>query len=141
MRPNLDSQGPTVTLFGESDELDDALGEELDRRGCSTHIITVPIGWLPSTSHAIFRLGTSIGDQAMLDLAHTTAETTRIVAVCESSADLDRNERVQASWATNSQGRPGLLMWHEPFDVLRSVVPQLACEIADQIYSPVVHGE
>lgn len=141
MCPSLDLHGPTVTLFGERDELDEAIGDELARRGCSTHVITVTMDWLPSTTHAIFRLGTPTGDQAMLDLAATAAETTRIAAVCESSSDATRTEAIQAAWVTSSQGHLAALVWHEPFDVLRSGVPQLAREIADQIYSPVSHGE
>lgn len=136
MRPNVQLQGPTVTLFGDRDELDRAIGDELARRGCSTHIITVTMGWLPSTSHAVFRLGTQTGDRAMLDLAATTAETTRIVAVCEQGPDAARVQQITATWSANSHRHPASLIWHEPFDPLRSKVPALASQIADEIFSP-----
>lgn len=133
---DLQLQGPTVTLFGVRDELDQALGDELARRGCSTHIITTSMGWLTSTTHAVIRLGTPTGDQAMYDLAASSAPATHAVAVCEACADPAAADRIRSTWAAHSENHRTSLIWHDSFDPLRTSLDQLASTIADEIFEP-----
>jgi hypothetical protein len=48
--------GPAVTLFGGRESLDHAISQELGRRGCSVHHMSVPLGWLSSATYVIARL-------------------------------------------------------------------------------------
>ena len=78
----------TVTLFGSSDPLDQALSSQLDQRGCKTHSVTVATGWLQSVTHAIMRLDTVAGAEAFKQLADTPAPRSHVVAVCPETDDV-----------------------------------------------------
>lgn len=130
-----------MTLFGIRDELDQALGAELARRGCSTHIITASMGWLASTTHAVIRLGTPTGDQALHGLAASEAPATHAVAVCETTADPADADRIRSAWAESSGKHRTSFIWHDSFDALRTSLDrtsldELASTIADEIFEP-----
>lgn len=141
MTADLQLEGPTVTLFGIRDELDQALGVELARRGCSTHIITASMGWLASTTHAVIRLGTPTGDQAMHGLAASSAPATHAVAVCETTSDAAAADRIRTAWAQSSENHRTSLIWHDSLDALhtsldRTSLDELVSTIADEIFEP-----
>lgn len=127
------SGGPAVTLFGNRDELDQALGREFERRGCSTHLITVTMGWLRSTTHAVLRLGTSTGDQALRDLVTADATSAHVVAVCERNNDAQRTIDVEAAWNEHRGQHEGAVLWYDPDD---DALDETARRIADQVFDP-----
>ncbi|MFI5429419.1 hypothetical protein [Aeromicrobium sp. UC242_57] len=124
MSTGLHLPGPAVTLFGDRDDLDQALGDELARRGCSTHIITTSLGWLDSTTHAVIRLGTPTGDKAMEALATTDTPAAHLVGVCQSTTDDAEAEHIRAAWAASSEHHVASLIWHEPVDLLQTTVDE-----------------
>jgi hypothetical protein len=77
----------TVTLFGHHDAIDQAISEELGRRGCRTHSVSVESGWLPSTTNAVVRLDTAAGASALEDLMAARRPGVHIVAISEESGE------------------------------------------------------
>lgn len=138
---------PLVTVFGDHDALDVALNEELERRGRMTHTITTPVGWLKSATHAVIRLNTRTGEQALRDLASRDVPPTQVVAVCETSADEAVSERVADLCRRCGETHDITLIWHAPFDPRlldfhaprgSGVAPtagELASTIADEVRS------
>jgi hypothetical protein len=134
MSEYLQLPGPAITLFGERDELDRALGMEFERRGCSTHLVTTSMGWLSSTTHAVIRVGTPPGDRAMDGLVNSELPTPHVVAVCQTQPDAAEATRIK-SLLDQSHSRHGAsLICHGPLDVEISAVGELATAIADQIF-------
>lgn len=70
---DLSLDGTTVTLFGGGDAFDNQLSEELERRGCNTHQVTVPTGWLRSATHVVMRVDTDSGADALRDCPAATS--------------------------------------------------------------------
>jgi hypothetical protein len=110
------STGTTVTLFGNSDPLDHALSEELGRRGCKTHDVSVPTGWLPSATHAIMRLDTVAGAEALKQLAETRQPRSHVIAVCAEPADTSESDRVREMCRACGMHHDVSLIWHPPLD-------------------------
>ncbi len=145
MKAELQLSGPTVTLFGDHDALDAALSEELGRRGCSTHAITTPVGWLDSVSHAVVRLDTLIGQNAMNALATRDAPATHVVAVCCTPTDDETSARLDELCRSCADRHDVSLIWHPPFDIrlgesahdplstVTLVPDDLAATIADEV--------
>jgi len=139
MTSDLHLSGPTVTLFGDRDVLDEALSEELGRRGCSTHAVTIPTGWFSSVSHAVIRLDTPSGERALEDLASSDHPATHVVAVGETPADPATTARFDELCRQCSDHHDVSVIWHGPFDLGldaagAEVVPgELATTIADEI--------
>jgi hypothetical protein len=142
MITDLHLAGPTVTLFGSRDALDSALGDELGRRGCSTHAVTTPTGWLTSVTHAVVRLDTRAGERAMADLTSREIAPTHVVAVCVTSDDQVAAARLDHLCRSCGDHHDVSMIWHAPFDVptgsLDATLTQaseLASSIADEIGS------
>jgi hypothetical protein len=135
--------GPTVTMFGDRDALDNALSDELGRRGRSTHSVTTPVGWLTSTTHAVVRLDTPSGDDAMRDLMTRDLPPTHIVAVCETPHEA--SARIDDACRRCGDRHEVSLIWHAAFEVELTDPPadteehpvsdprRLAATIADEI--------
>lgn len=135
---NVDFQlpGPTVTLFGERDDLNRALGVEFERRGCSTHLVTTTVGWLSSTTHAVIRVGTPPGDRAMDGLVESDVPTAHVVAVCETEPQAGEATRIHDLLDRSASRNGASLICHGQLDVEISAVGDLAFAIADQIFEP-----
>ncbi|NRQ49163.1 hypothetical protein [Aeromicrobium stalagmiti] len=145
MTADLHLSGPTVTVFGERDALDEALSAELGRRGCSTHSVTTPVGWLTSVSHAVIRLDTTTGEQAIRDLASRDAPASHVVIVCGTPTDAATTERLQDLCRQCGEHHDVSVIWHAPLEVrldeARRVLPaeltpaprDLAATIADEV--------
>ena len=133
----------TVTLFGRADALDHALSDELGRRGCTTHYVTVPTGWLSSTTHAVVRLDTESGAKALLQLIDdTTRPRTHVVAVCALQDDTAESERIDELCRRCGRVHDVSLVWHPALDAMAvqhadagAIVPTdaLAATIVDEI--------
>lgn len=117
MITDLHLAGPTVTLFGNRDALDAALSDELGRRGCSTHSVTTPMGWLTSVTHAIVRLDTRAGEQAMSDLTSREIPATHVIAVCVTSDDEVAAARLDHLCRQCGDSHDVSMIWHAPFDL------------------------
>jgi hypothetical protein len=104
--------GTTVTIFGDSRPLDHALSEELNRRGCSTHYVSVPTGWLRSVTHAVVRLDTAAGAAAIKQLATTEQPRSHVVAVCAEPNDVSESERVNEMCRACGMHHDVSLIWH-----------------------------
>ena len=142
MTGDLDLNGPTVTIFGDRDALDDALSDELGRRGRSTHSVTTPVGWLTSTTHAVVRLDTLSGDDAMRDLLTRDIPPAHIVAVCETPHEA--SNRIDDLCRRCGDHHEVSLIWHAAFEITLTDPPtdsdqavsnprRLAEAIADEI--------
>lgn len=80
----------TVTLFGDRDALDQAISDELERRGCRIHSVSVESGWLASTTNAVVRLDSAAGASALRGLTAASGPGVHLVATCaEPPATLD----------------------------------------------------
>jgi hypothetical protein len=110
------STGTTVTLFGGSDPLDHALSDQLDKRGCRTHFVSVPTGWLRSASHAIVRLDTDAGADALRQLAETPQPRSHVIAVCPEPVDASESDRVREMCRACGVHHDISLIWHPPLD-------------------------
>ena len=118
MTNSLNLSGPTVTLFGDRDVLDDALSDELGRRGCSTHAVSIPVGWLHTASHVVVRLDTVAGERAMRDLvASADAPATHVVAVCETTDDATVSDRLSELCRQCGEQHDVSLIWIPPYDL------------------------
>jgi hypothetical protein len=108
--------GTTVTLFGDGDPLDHALSDELSRRGCKTHHVSVPTGWIRSATHAIMRLDTEAGAEALEQLAHTRQPRSHVIAVCPQAVDAAESDRVSEMCRACGVRHDVSLIWHPPLD-------------------------
>lgn len=145
MTSDLQMNTPTVTLFGDRDALDEAISDELGRRGRSTHSVTTPVGWLRSATHAVIRLDTAAGERALRDLATHDVPATQVVAVCETPLDDATSARLDELCRQCGQHHEISLIWHPPFEVrlteegeVPAVQPglapgELAVTIADEL--------
>ncbi|MBD8608701.1 hypothetical protein IFT73_17740 [Aeromicrobium sp. CFBP 8757] len=140
MTTDLHLSGPTVTMFGTRDALDAALSDELGRRGCATHVVTTPMGWLSSVTNAVIRLDTVSGDRAMADLTSQRMPATHVVAVCATSDDEGLVARLDELCRQCGDQHDVSVIWHSPFGlptegldgaILRA--SDLATTIADEI--------
>jgi hypothetical protein len=126
------STGTTVTLFGASDRLDHALGTQLGERGCKTHLVTVPTGWLRTATHAIVRLDTDAGVEALRELAETTGPRSHVIAVCPELADAAEAQRLHEMCRTCGQHHDVALIVHPPVDA-DAVAHTVAATVADEV--------
>jgi hypothetical protein len=117
------STGTTVTLFGDSDSLDHALGTQLERRGCRTHYVSVPTGWLRSATHAVMRLDTAAGAEALKELSETPEPHSHVIAVCPESVDSSVSDRVREMCRACGMHHDVSLIWHPPLDAEVSTSP------------------
>jgi hypothetical protein len=133
---------PTVTLFGDRDALDTAVSDELGRRGCSTHQVTIPLGWLSSVAYAVVRVGTRSGRDALAGLVEQGDPRTRVVAVCETSDDLDAFAELLAMCRRCGEHHDIALIVHAPLDTTLAAITDLlapsAAEGADDLARAIV---
>lgn len=106
--------GTTVTLFGDSDPLDHALSAQLERRGCKTHFVSVPTGWIRSATHAVMRLDTAAGAEALKELADTRQPRSHVIAVCPEPAEASESDRVREMCQACGRHHDVSLIWHPP---------------------------
>lgn len=106
----------TVTVFGNHDELDNALGEELCRRGWRAHLVSVRTGWLQSAKNAIVRVDTESGASAIQELADDGHDPVHLVALCENRPDDWGLEAVRETVSECGARHDTSLMWHRPVD-------------------------
>ncbi len=143
----LELDGTTVTVFGNSDPLDRALNDELGRRGCNTHHVPVTTGWLRSASHAVVRVDSRSGATALQQLAERDVPRTHVVAVCSRSIDPADRDRVSALCRACGLSHDVSLIWHEPDpprelaetiadEVVQNVDPRLAPAFAARVFAP-----
>ncbi|MGA8988127.1 hypothetical protein, partial [Aeromicrobium sp.] len=112
MNDETDLAGTTVTLFGDRDQLEDALSLELARRGCSTHSVTTQTGWLRSATHAVLRLDTPSGAAALAQLAETDQPRSHVVAVCSEKSDQNHTRRIVDLCRACGVRHDVSLIWH-----------------------------
>ena len=122
------STGTTVTLFGDSDSLDHALGTQLERRGCRTHYVSVPTGWLRSSTHAVMRLDTAAGAEALKELSVTDQPYSHVIAVCPESVDSSESDRVRDMCRACGMHHDVSLIWHPPLDADVTTSPGVQTE-------------
>ncbi|VXC55311.1 hypothetical protein [Aeromicrobium sp. 9AM] len=131
------STGTTVTLFGASDLLDEALSNQLGQRGCKTHFVTVPSGWLRSATHAIMRLDTTAGAAALEELAETPEPRSHVIAVCPEQIDPAESDRLREMCRACGSHHDVSLIWHTPLGadapVNRAAATALAVSVADEM--------
>lgn len=108
--------GPTVTVFGDNDALDHALGAQLERLGCKTHFVSVPTGWLRSAAHAVVRLDTEAGADALKQLADTPEPRSHVIAVCPELTDRAESDRLHEICRGCGQHHHVSLIWHPRLD-------------------------
>lgn len=138
MPTDLHLSGPTVTVFGDHDVLDAALSQELGRRGCSTHTVTTPTGWLSSASHAIVRVDSRAGTSAIEDLVRRDAPAAHVVVVVETSGDDVLSSRVEGLCRECGDLHDVSVIWHAPLvdpeDLSSAPTPSdLATAIVDEV--------
>ena len=102
----------TVTLFGDNDRIDHALSEELGRRGCRTHAVSVETGWLRSAENVICRLDTEAGQRALEGLAGRDQPRATVVAVCEKPTDEYALKRLHDLCEECGRHHDVSLIWH-----------------------------
>jgi hypothetical protein len=112
MSSELHLEGTTITLFGRSDALDNALCDELGRRGCNTHSVSIPMGWLSTTTHAVVRLDTPAGEDAFRELVELEEPPAHVVAVCAKPADELHSARVDKLCRRCGDHHDMSLIWH-----------------------------
>ncbi len=141
-RPIRDEVALTVTLFGDHDAIDQAISEELGRRGCRTHSINLETGWLPSTTHAVVRLDTAAGVSALEGLAAAQGHGVHLVAVCENPETTRAADQLRLQCEECGTSNEVSLIWHSPIatDPIRPEpreadppVRHLALAVADEI--------
>lgn len=108
------STGTTVTLFGDGDQLDRALSEQLNQRGVKTHSVSVPTGWLRSATHAIMRLDTDAGADALQALVKTKEPRSHVIAVGLEPTDPSESDRVREMCRSCGMHHDVSLIWHPP---------------------------
>lgn len=134
MTSELRLDGPLVTVFGDHDALDSALNAELDRRGRCTHTISTPMGWLTSVTHAVIRLNTKTGEQALRDLATREVPATQVVAVCEVPRDDAASAMVDELCRRSGEHHEISLIWHAPFEL--RIADAHAAHLPEMILDP-----
>ena len=138
LRGTVDS---TVTLFGDNGQIDLALSQELGRRGCRTHAVSVVTGWLPSAQHVVCRLDTLSGQRALEGLAGRSRPRANIVAVCERPADPYARQRLSDLCEECGHDHDVSLIWHSPVAGSHNTdnppLEQLAVSVADEMSAKV----
>lgn len=104
----------TVTLFGVHDAIGEAISNELERRGCRTHSVSVESGWLGSATNAIVRLDTAAGSSALKALTEAGGRGVHVVATCADPASVPGAERLQRLCEECSRRHDVSLIWHGP---------------------------
>ncbi len=136
------STGTTVTLFGDADPLDRALSDQLSQRGVKTHSVSVPTGWLRSATHAIMRLDTVAGADALQALVETKEPRSHVIAVGLEPTDPAESDRVREMCRSCGLHHDISLIWHPPLTseaapqgTASSVVATnaLAATVADEV--------
>ncbi|MCW2801731.1 MAG: hypothetical protein JWQ70_3203 [Aeromicrobium sp.] len=138
--PIRDAIDLTVTLFGDADAIDQAISEELGRRGCRTHSISMETGWLASTTNAIVRIDTPAGASALEALSSANGRSVHVVAICQGLEDSELSGRLRHLCEECSTSHEVSLIWHAPMETtqvaLESPDPparHLALAIVDQV--------
>jgi hypothetical protein len=134
------STATTVTVFGDNDALDHALGDQLGLRGCRTHFVSVPTGWLRSAVHAVMRLDTAAGVAALEQLADTRQPRSHVIAVCPEPSDAAAADRLREMCRTCGRHHDLSLIWHPPLspagvpaDKTAATADALAATVADEM--------
>ncbi len=131
-----------MTVFGDADPLDRALSDQLSRRGVKTHSVSVPTGWLRSATHAIMRLDTVAGADALEALVETKEPRSHVIAVGLEPADPSESDRVREMCRSCGLHHDISLIWHPPLTsraapqgTASSVVATnaLAATVADEV--------
>lgn len=136
-----DQSHGTVTIFGDHDAVDRALGEEFGRRGWSTHSVTVPTGWLRSAPIAIVRPNSHSGASALKQLATAPSQPpARVVALCPEPVDPLMAERLDVLCRQGGSRHNVTLIWHprvpsdDPGGETSLIRPsELASVVADEV--------
>ena len=127
----------TVTLFGDNGTIDHALSEELGRRGCRTHAVSVDTGWLTSAKNVICRLDTEAGRRALEGLAGRDQPRATVVAVCAVPSDEYAIIRLHDLCAECGRHHDVSLIWHASLGHAATSGPppleQLAVSIVDEV--------
>ncbi len=127
----------TITLFGDNGRIDHALSDELGRRGCRTHAVSVDTGWLTSAENVICRLDTEAGQRALEGLAGRKQPRATVIAMCQVPHDEYAVNRLHDLCAECGRHHDVLLIWHTSVgDALTSVPPsleQLAVCVVDEV--------
>lgn len=135
----------TITLFGDNGRIDHALSEELGRRGCRTHAVSVETGWLKSAENVICRLDTVAGQRALEGLAGREGPHATVIAVCEKPSDDHDAQRLQDLCKECGRHHDVSLIWHSSVgDAPASELPpieHLAVSIVDEVSAKVGHTE
>lgn len=144
------STATTVTLFGDSDALDHALSDQLDRRGCRTHSVSVPMGWLRSATHAVMRLDTAAGAEALKELSTTQEPHSHVIAVCPEPVDSSESDRLREMCRACGMHHDVSLIWHPPLDAagpsakgaasVRDATQALAATVVDELVEHATAG-
>jgi hypothetical protein len=113
-RPIRDTVPLTVTLFGDHDAIGQAISEELERRGCRTHAVSIETGWLSSSTNAIVRLDTAAGASALEGLTDGDGSGAHIVATCVDPDEGPDSERLRHLCEECSASHEVSLICHEP---------------------------
>lgn len=135
----LDAGALTVTLFGNNDDLDTALRNELGQRGCRTHSVSVRSGWLATTTHAIVRAETEAGSSALHGLAEGTQPLAHVVVICEAPLPTRETAQVEDLCRTCGLRHDTELLWHrnvdDPLAGSGNSAERLASTVADALES------
>ena len=131
----------TITLFGDNDQIDVALSQELGRRGCRTHAVSVVTGWLQSARHVICRLDTVVGQRALEGLAGRSRPRANVVAVCEKPTDAYATQRLKDLCEECGRHHDVSLIWHSSISGSRNTehppIDHLAVSVADEMSAKV----
>lgn len=140
----------TVTLFGGSDPLDHALGTQLEQRGCRTHFVSVPTGWLRSATHAVMRLDTAAGAEAIQELSEIEQPYSHVIAICPETVDSSESDRLREMCRACGMHHDVSLIWHPPLDAAvpsttgvtsrRDATRALAATVADELVEHATAG-
>lgn len=135
--PLRDTTPVTITMYGDNDRVDHALGRELERRGCRTHAVSVDMGWLRSAENVICRLDTLAGQRALEGLAGRDHPHATVVAVCERPTDEYSYNRLRDMCEECGRKHDVSLIWHssvdEPSVNDRPPLEQLAVSVVDEV--------
>lgn len=127
----------TITLFGDNGRVDHALSEELGRRGCRTHAVSVETGWLSSALTVICRLDTLSGQRALEGLAGRKLPRAMVVAVCEKPTDQHAYKRLHDLCEECGRHHDVSLVWHSAVADApasdRPPVEHLAKSVVDEV--------
>ena len=127
----------TVTLFGDNDRIDHALSNELGRRGCRTHAVSVDTGWLKSAANVICRLDTVAGQRALEGLAGRDRPAATVVAVCGKPTDAYEERRLHDLCVECGRHHDVSLIWHSAVDddmfSERPPLEHLAVSVVDEV--------